>query len=330
MIALPSIALASDLVDISVEIDGWTMLPIADAGATTHIIATRDDDQALTTDIDIVLYEKTPTGWDGSAYDPSVSKEDAMVDLATEFGLADPFGGTWLIDLDPINATGAPVIPRQPFGKGFFMYDPLYFIANQLPNPDPLAQSAEAAGLPAGGGAINTGSVGGTNVGGAQSTNCGCDNGCIQYSIAAGADAFLADSTMTVETIDDVIGANYAARPGGGCCPEMTTCGQISNGPWYCTAWTFVGMESIEQLGYCVYTRNVFRIQTINCRKRCSDCLTTLNFTQNRQQFGDAFTHTGPTALPGDCVAPLRNPCNGSGVAEFATTGWSPPPPACP
>jgi len=172
MIALPSIALASDLVNISANIDGWTILPIADAGATTHIIATRDDDQALTTDIDVVLYEKTPTGWDGFAYDPSVSKEDAMVDLATEFGLDDPFGGTWLIDLDPANATGS-ALPRQPFGKGFFVTDPLYLIANQLPDPNPLVQSAQSAGMPAGGGAINTGSVGGTNVG--PPSNCDCN-----------------------------------------------------------------------------------------------------------------------------------------------------------
>jgi len=81
-----SIAAASDLVDMSVEIDGWTMLPFADAGATTHIIATRNDDEALTTDIDVVLYEKTIDGWDGSAYDPSVTKEDALIDIADEFG----------------------------------------------------------------------------------------------------------------------------------------------------------------------------------------------------------------------------------------------------
>ena len=74
-------ATASDLVDMSVVMDGWTMLPIADAGATTHIIAARNDDEALATDIDVVLYEKTVDGWSGSAYDPSVTKEEAFIDI---------------------------------------------------------------------------------------------------------------------------------------------------------------------------------------------------------------------------------------------------------
>ncbi len=146
---LTSGALAHDLVNISVEMDGWTMLPIADAGATTHIIATRNDDEALFTDIDVVLYEKTADGWSGSAYDPTITKEDALIDIANEFGLSDPMSGDWMIDLDQEDVLDY-TLPRAAFGKGFFVTDPLYAIANHIDDPEPLAEGAEDAGLAAG------------------------------------------------------------------------------------------------------------------------------------------------------------------------------------
>jgi hypothetical protein len=318
---------ASDLVDMSVEVDGWKMLPVSDLGLTTHIIAARVDDQLSTTDIDVVLYEKTAGGWSGTAYDPSVTKEDAMVDLAAELGLADPFGGTWQIVLDPSNSIGI-ASPRLAFGKGFFVDDPLYFIANQLPDPEPLAQLAESAGLAAGSGAINTGSIGGTDIGGGQSTNCGCD-ACIQDSIAAGADAFLANPSMLVEEIDDVIGASLAASPGGGCCIERTTCGPISFGPWSCTGWSL--NDHNPHTGNCEYVRTAFRLQTIRCSKICSDCLTKVSFTQNRIESGDIFWVTGGTQYPSDCTEPTVS-CSSSVffIQDLTTTNWTPPPPSCP
>ena len=41
-------------------------------------------------EIDVVLYEKAATGCSGEAYNPSVTKEDTMIDITAESGLPSP------------------------------------------------------------------------------------------------------------------------------------------------------------------------------------------------------------------------------------------------
>ncbi len=326
-----AVSSASELVDMSVIMDGWTMLPIADAGATTHIIAARNDDEALTTDIDVVVYEKTLDGWSGSAYDPSVTKEDAFIDIADEFGLSDPFDGTWQIDLDEEDVFGF-VLPRVAFGKGFFVTDPLYEIANHLDDPESLAQGAETAGLPAGSGAINTGSIsgvspGGTDVGGGQPADCSCD-ACIQTAIAAGADALLIEPGFTSSQIDAVIDANL--HQGAGCCPERVTYGTVTNGAWICSAWVFQETDPTPGGVTCRYKRDAFRLQSRTYTIRCigDDICTVLEGTQNRIESG---TQTGSTlaATAAGCTPPVGVVCV-AGALGRTYTSWAPPLPDCP
>ena len=326
--------------------DGWTMLPIADAGATTHIIATRNDDEALFTDVDVVLYEKTATGWSGSAYDPSVTKEDAMIDLADEFGLSDPMAGDWMIDLDEIDVLDH-IMPRVPFGKGFFVTDPLYNIANHIENPEPLAEGAEDAGLPAGSGAINTGGVsssgsGGTNVGGGQSADgCGCDDACIQTMISEGADVYLAANPTTQEEADialdhaDLAMADYM-EVNAFCCRIREVVNSFDPGAWGCGPFALVSGPSPStntNLFNCSYSRTISRTQTRTVIRTCRDCITRCTWRQTRTQSGSqparssvtAFSPAVPVCPPGPIVTPA---C--VAPSEFDETDWVPGPACCP
>ncbi len=334
---------ASDLVNFSVEIDGWTMLPIAENGATTHIIAARNDDEALSTDIDVVLYEKTTNGWEGAAYDPSVTKEDAMIDLADEFGLSDPFGGEWQIDLDADDVLEF-VLPRVGFGKGFFVTDPLYAVAQLLENPEPLAEAAEGSGEAAGSSAINTGNVssgtGGSDAGGPQSTDCGCENACIQTAIAVGADIYLAaDPTSQIEADDALDAADLAIEtylqtlfP---CCRRRTVTNTFNSGSWVCGPWVPTGPASpvllSEGLWVCEYTRTSTRNQTRTRIRTCWDC-TRCTWRENRTQThtesysSEFYSIDNPPACPGPTGAPS---C--SSITANPSGSWTPAtPPCCP
>ncbi len=340
------VASASDLVDISVEIDGWTMLPIADAGVTTHIIATRNDDETLSTDIDVVLYEKTTTGWSGSAYDPSVTKEDAMIDIANEFGLSDPMSGDWMIDLDSEDVLDC-LLPRAAFGKGFFVTDPLYTIANHIEDPEPLAEGAEDAGLAAGSGAINTGGIsgGGSDAGGGQSADgCGCDDACLQTMIALGADVYLIESPTTLEEADqaledaDLAMADYVSTlfP---CCRRRTVTNSFSDGTWVCGAWGLTSGPTSAggQTNYtfnCSYSRTATKTQTRTRIRTCWNCVrctwrqtrTLTSVEQTTRSTVTAFPPTLPVCPP----APISGPgCSGLEADEDLTTTWTPASPYC-
>jgi len=343
-------ALAHDLVNISVEMDGWTMLPFADAGATTHIIATRNDNEALATDIDVVLYEKTINGWDGSAYDPSVTKEDALIDIANEFGLADPLGGSWQVDIDQANVLEF-VLPRVGFGKGFFVTDPLFDIAIHIDDPEPLAQGAEDAGLPSGSGAINTGGIsggglGGSDAGGGQTVGgCGCDQACIQYMIAAGSDVYALSNPTTQEEADqalddaDLAMADYviAFFP---CCRKRTVTNSFNDGNWACGAWTLTNGPTPAggQANYmfnCSYSRTATKTQTRTRIRTCRNCVrctwrqtrTLTSVEQTTRSTVTAFPPTLPVCPP----APISGPgCSGFEVDDDLTTAWTPASPCCP
>lgn len=304
------------------------MMPIAENGATTHIIAARNEDETLTTDIDVVLYEKTATGWSGTAYHPSVTKEDAMIDIANEFGLSDPFGGEWLIDLDEIDVLDH-VIPRVPFGKGFFVTDPLHDIANQIDDPEPLAEAAESNGLAAGSGVVNTGSLSGssagTGIGGGVPTDCSCE-ACIQSTVAIVADLSLADASISDEQLADAL----RGLPGFSCpcCFSFTrrsTPSAWSN--WACGAWGSPSPDPIT--GRCNFSTTSSRFQTRTITRYCFSCVSgssTRTTTQFRTRSGALELVLLPDAN-GNCVAPAG--C-GAPNDTITTTGWAPPAPACP
>ena len=305
---------ASDIVDISVGVDGWTVLPISDNGVTTHLIAARDDDEALATDIDVVLYERVGDLWTATAYDPIVSKEDAMIDLANEFGLSDPFLGDWQIELDEEDVFDI-ILPRVPFGKGFFVTDPLYQAAQQLDNPESLVEGAESAGLAAGSSSINTGAVsGGTGIGGAMPA----DEDCLRSTIASGIDAYLADPTLTIQEIEAVSHDDEVARI---CfCWERDFRGAPSAwSAWNCNGW---GLDSTDPVaGTCTWSTNATRLRTRTVRRRCLNC-TVFNFTQFQNQWG-TLTLTVPMNADGTCSQPTA-----CGAPQSNTgTGWTPPGP---
>lgn len=325
---------AADIVNLSVEIDGWTMTPIVENGATTHIIATRNDDETLTTDVDVVLYERTANGWAGTAYDPSVTKEDAVLDLADEFGLPDPFGGKWHIDLDADDVLGH-VLPRVGFGKGFFVTDPLYVIAHQLNDPEPLAEAAENSGLPAGSSAINTGSIGGGAVADPPQPIGSCCDVCLQDSIAAGVDASLSDPTLDLDAIELIAYAESQSQ--SSCCwpwtwtTSTTETGCTGTGPWVLFDSDVASLGSGYQL-QCRYRRPVTDTQTRNRIRRCADC-TRIPFSQSRTRTGeqrtiDSYEFQSPPAPTCPAVPAWTGPCNLTRV--LTQTAWTPAPPACP
>jgi len=218
------------------------------------------------------------------------------------------------------------VLPRVGFGKGFFVTDPLYQIAHQVSDPEPLAEGAEEAGLPAGSGAINTGTGVGppTPVGG-----CGCSSGvCIQSGIAAGADALLIDPDLTSAQIDDFIEVDL--QQSMACCIERRTYGTITNGAWNCSAWRFLGTDPTPGGVTCRYERDAFRLQSRSCSIRCigEDSCTVITVTQNRIQTGIQTGSTTATTAAG-CTPPTGVACV-AGAFGRTHTGWSPPPPNCP
>jgi hypothetical protein len=326
-------ATAADLVNLSVEIDGWTMMPIAENGATTHIIAARNDDETLTTDIDVVLYEKTATGWSGWAYYPSVTKEDAMIDIADEFGLSDPFGGEWHIELDQVDVLDH-VMPRVGFGKGFFMTDPLYQIADAMDDPEPLAEAAEDGGMAAGSGAANTGSFtnGGTPIGDPSPIgDCGCD-ACIQTTIASRVDQFynqqlftLADASQSI--VDDLAGLMLAC-----CWPSDVS--STTNGLWSCGPWGPPTRTDSSSIGSdnCLYERTVTRTRYKFGTIVCFDC-TRLNYSQTCTETG---TQTARTTVEDSVPCPVAGPDPADEPTEcrpytgVTHTAWAPPKPTCP
>jgi hypothetical protein len=323
-----------------VEVDGWTILPIASDGATSHLIATRDDHMALATDIDVVLYERTADGWLGSAYDPSMTLEDAAVDLAAEFGLTSPLEGSWLIDLDPANITGH-ILPRVDFESGFFTANPLYMIAAQLDDPDPLAEAAEQSGFPAATSAVNTGRtpVGpGTLYPGQPQPIGNCCTLCQGYlrdAVAAGADAFLSGQAGTVSEAEAVAfdtWQNLAA-----CCLPWTW--TTSSSTVSCTGtspWLIVGQSDQNVTGgrtrRCVYERNAIKVETRDRIRRCFNCQRT-PFTQTRTITGvqtDTANTFAPTGQPLPACPSGPTPSNPPGCSvEGTATNWAPPPPSC-
>lgn len=321
-------AQGGEIVDFSVEVDGWTMMPIAENGATTHIIAARNEDETLTTDIDVVLYEKTIDGWSGSAYDPSVTKEDAMIDLADEFGLPDPFGGEWHFELDPEDVL-EHMMPRVGFGKGFFVTDPLYVIANQIDDPEPLAEGAEDAGLPAGSGAINTGSLsgGGADVGPPVPTDCGCD-ACIQDAIFAAAEALLSELDMLVEDIHAVYTQELVDRGGCACNGGIVHSRRTNIPVWTCGPWRLIDSTPISGgTGFsCKCERTMTRTITRNCVIVCANSPGCPSFVyiQSRTQTSSEIKFTvGET-----CSPPAIGIC-GPPSTSVQTSGWVGSPPVC-
>ena len=260
-----------------------------------------------------------------------MTKEDAIIDLAAELGLPDPFGGEWDLTLDTDDVL-EHVLPRKPFGSGFFAADPFYPIASQMPNPQPLAEGAEEAGMPAGGSMINTGNVSGGGTGGSaggHSNPCagGCSTVCLQNSVAAGVDAFLADPTIGV--------AGAAAKDSevwyglAGCCFPRSWRTTPVPGPWTCGPWVFQYSSPGGMAGKnCHYIRNTTRTVSRGYTRRCLDC-TMIIITQTATE---TSTQTGRvTVAAGDpCPAggPVGLACAPTG--SISRGAWTPGPPACP
>lgn len=321
---------AQDLVNLGVEIEGWDIQPLADVDGITHLIVARIDDAERTTDIDAVLYTlETDGSWSAEAYDPQMTKADALRDLSIEFSLPDPSSGDgWLIDVDPEDFIDY-IVPRQPFGKGFFVTDPLYMIAHQVDDPEQLAEAAEQEGVAAASSAANTGAVfgggGGTGAPGTVGMDCGCDDLCIQDAIADGASALIDDPSMSVSEVDSVIGDSLEARLM--CClPRITRCIH-TYGSWNCSGWQFQGTLQTTGGVLCIYKRDVFRQQSRNCIRVCFNC-NSFTFNQSRLQSGTEEQRTSATNSAA-CAPPPSGGC-GSRGGNWSYTNWSPPPPACP
>ena len=302
------------------------LCPLRGASSTTHIIAARDDDGLRSTDIDVVLYIRTATGWDAEAYDPSVSKEDALLDLAGEFGLPDPMDEGWMIEgLDPADVTGNAGV-RQAFKTGFFATDPLAEAASAMSNPQPLVETAEAVGIASGGSLGNTGNP--VNPIDPQNP-CGCaDVGCIQNSIAAGVDAGIADSTLTDEEVEAI--SYQSLQNALPCCVYWVwTSWQGSWSAWDCGPWQFDHSQTLP-FGEkdCVYTRTVSRTQQRTRVKRCWSCRI-IAAHQTREE-----TCTQETSIRVYVSDPCPDASTVSGsqscsCSSPSSTGWSPPLPPC-
>jgi hypothetical protein len=227
------------------------------------------------------------------------------------------------------------VMPRVPFGKGFFVTDPLHDIANQMDDPEPLAEAAENSGLAAGSGAANTGSVssgpGGTGLGGASSTSCGCDNACIQSSIAVGIDAYLADTSLTIAEVEAI--ANEDVELALACClcwtwytPTTTTC---TPGAWAVTG-SGTHIENGVTVLRCTYSRPVTLVDTRTARRRHNNCTRTTT-VQTRTRTGTQTTTVDTpyfSTLPPPCPTPAGGACNAVGPTT-QTVPWGPPRPPC-
>ena len=237
-----------------------------------------------------------------------------MLDLSSEFGLSDPFLDQWPVELDEEDVLDF-VLPRVPFGKGFFITDPLYDVAQLLDDPEPLAEGAEDAGMAAGSGAVNTGAVsGGSDIGSPQP-----NENCIHISIASGIDAYLADPDLTIEDIELVAHNEMAA---GLCiCIQWTWWGTPGAwSPWTCNGWELVSADINTET--CTYRTYASRQRSASHRKRCTSC-DVINWTAFETEYG-TLTATATMGPGGSCSPP---PC---GTPQNVTsTGWVPPEPDC-
>ena len=327
-----SISLGTELSGVSVDVDGWTMVPLRDAAGVTHMIAARDEDELRMTDIDVVLYTRSAAGWDAEAYDPVVTKEDALLDIAAEFGLPDPMDGGWGIELDAEDVSGVAGT-RAPFKTGFFTDDPLSEAADAMDNPQPLVEVAESLGLPSGGSLANTGNVG-SQIDPQPSPldGCGCTViNCLQDSIALGIDAMITDAAMSLEDGEAV--AHDAMQAAFACCIPWTW--SSWTGPWSawaCTSgWVNTGhADQSAGTTTCFYRRDVERSRMRTRVRRCFNC-NIIAGHQNQRQTGEQETTQlvprGSACPPTPASGPSCT--SGPNVGTITSTGWTPPLPPC-
>lgn len=345
MIALTSSACAAgEYAGVTVEVDGWTLIPVHDSIATTHMIALRDDDELRMTDIDSVLYTRTPTGWDGAAYAPGVSKEDALVDMAADLGLSDPMALDWELNIQAADLTGGQV-ERAAFGSGFFASDPLYAAATAMDDPEPLAEMIETLGGASASSAANTTK---NPVGDPIPGNTGdCDNdsgGCLiapQESIAFGIDAMLAGQASDIIEAEGL--ANDHDLAFSCCCRPSTWTNWL--GPW--SSWDCVGgtsatwqfdlwyLSSTGQQKTCQFKRLVYRSQQRTRVKRCFNC-NQYAVHQTRTEYGWQVDQAAPVLATDPCPSSpsssmlCTDPPNGWHFGYWnTTTPWGPPLPPC-
>lgn len=326
----------------SVDVDGWTILAVSDGDQVSHLIAARTGHLEKNTDVDVVLYTRLQAGWAASAYDPSVTIEDALADIAQEFGLASPLSVPWPVDLDPTQFT--EVVPsRNPFDSGFFISDPLSGIASQMANPEPLVSAAEDAGVAAGGSVVNTGSLSAGDVVGPEPVP-GCpprNNYDLQDAIATGFDSLLAGVSVTIGEAESIAFVHWENQRA--CCiPWTWTTTTTAWGPWYCcSGWALdPAYPSPIQNGPCSanchYERDICRDRTRTRVRRllnCTRCTWTEVQTEKGQHKGRATVDLSGSG----CVIPAGFACPGvpdnipactdpphTGVSK---TGWVGTPP---
>lgn len=331
-------AVAGEYAGVTVEVDGWTIIPVHDTVATTHLIALRDDDALRATDIDAVLYTRTASGWDAKAYAPGVSKADALVDLAADLGLGDPMALDWELGVDPSGLTGGD-FTRAPFGKGFFLSDPLYPAAAAMADPEPLAEFVEALGGASASSAVHTGSVtpidepdiGGTGEGGCVTA--------LQDALAFGLDAMIADPTVDLVEVDNL--TQWYSQSNFACCwPRTWTNWQGPWSAWDCvggTGWAFTGRTLLPGgQDNCNFKRQVQRSRMRTRVRRCFNCSQTA-VHQTQTQTGWQVGVGGPVLRGAPCPAGPNAPwpnCNAGPNAvnpalRTQTSGWSPALPPC-
>jgi len=334
-VAFSAVCVGGEYAGVTIGIDGWTIVPIHDTIATTHLIALRDDDELRMTDIDTVLYTRTSAGWDAEAYAPGVSKEDAMIDLANDLQLSDPMLLDWDLGLDAPDVTGVDAT-RAPFGKGFFVSDPLYAAAEVLENPQPLIEFVESTGGASAGSAINTGGISANPVDPQPwDENCGCAL-CLQNSIAAGIDAMVGDPTVDVIEAEGI--AHTDLNTAIACCRPWTWTNWI--GPWsawecsYGTAWVYTGRLALSiNQDYCYFDRSVKRTQQRTRVRRCFNC-TQFAVLQSRIEFGIQEDRGGPVQTGSQCTTAPNQPwmpCNSgpNTTRDRYITDWTPALPPC-
>lgn len=250
-----------------------------------------------------------------------------MVALSTSGALAHD-----LVNIS-VEIDGWTMLPRAAFGKGFFVADPLYAIANHIEDPEPLAEGAEDAGLAAGSGSINTGGVsgggsygGGSDAGGGQSADgCGCDDACLQTMIAVGADVFIGGGGLSLDDADQAM-TNYAEAlfP---CCRRRTT-STITSTPWTCGAWLSsapVQFPATQGAYHCNYSRTSARTQTRTKIRTCWNCVR-CTWTETRTQRGDQ-THQSIIWVTPPATPTCPNPPTGApacGGTPNSTGPWLP------
>jgi len=277
--------------------------------------------------------------------------EDALIGLATEFGLRDPSDGSWQVVLDFEDISGSTPV-RVSFGEGFFLVDPLHTIAGTLDDPSPLVETAESAGHPAASGAVHTG-VGGVPGGtsaGDQPLGPGgptpidddgcCSAACVHNSIAAGIDAYLADTTLTIEEIEQI--AHDTTQTAAACCVPWSW-SRPSSIPPTCTpqgGWVHTGHVDQPLMAgaknrICFYERDVIEQHFRTYTKRCLNC-TRITRQQTRTKTGKQKTTSNFQWLPGvdpppACPPGPTAPGGGCFISEVISCNpWGPPLPDCP